>query len=559
MSEFRNRRFQRLALVQTTLTIVLAGVVSVVIVFLTMGADLTAAARRDVHHRAELTALSVQAYLESLGGLARQIASRTQIRSALAEFVDGARSRESAASFTEPRLLDAVVTEPSVLGVRRLLADGGLFVAVGENPATDLRPDRPIGDPVRVGGRVLVTLRNPIYRDVADATEILGYDLITMDAAPLVRVIANAAGLGPVTAVRLERDGLRILEAGTTGDQAVITERAGPVGPGWTVVASAPEALVLAPVVERLFLVGALILALILVAAALTFRVLRRLSGRVILEAEELSELVRERTAELEGTTRKLQQALSQAELLTGRAEAADRAKTAFLSNAGHELRTPLNAVLGFLELLDGASPADAAQYRRIAYDSGRQMLRMINDLLDLSAATGGRLQFDRAPFSPADTCFDVLAGYLRRLEDKDMEAAFFVSGPDTAVLGDQQRYRQIVQNLVDNACKYSDTGSVTVAVESRQADGRIDFDTTVCDTGRGIPEADLKTIFKPFVRAGESRRYSVPGLGLGLGIVSELVEAMEGRIETHSTEQKGTTITVHLRLPVAESRPPEE
>jgi two-component system, sensor histidine kinase len=237
-------------------------------------------------------------------------------------------------------------------------------------------------------------------------------------------------------------------------------------------------------------------------------------------------------------------------------AEQATRAKSAFLATMSHEIRTPMNGVLGMAELIE-RTPLDAHQ-RRLAHAltrSGRALLALINDLLDYSKVEAGRLSIESEPFdllAALDECVQLAAPAASR-KGVRLEHAVAPGVPEW-VLGDRLRLQQIVNNLLGNAVKFTDAGSVRLGVRAASVAGGVVV-VEVADTGCGIDAAALPRLFEPFTQAdpGTARRHG--GTGLGLAIVQRLARAMGGEVVAASEPGRGSRFAVTLPLPAA-SRP---
>ncbi|MDP3084972.1 MAG: ATP-binding protein, partial [Rubrivivax sp.] len=235
------------------------------------------------------------------------------------------------------------------------------------------------------------------------------------------------------------------------------------------------------------------------------------------------------------------------AELATARdtAEAANRAKTEFLSRMSHELRTPLNAVLGFTQVLRlRLKPAPAGVDEQLGHieTAGWHLLELINDVLDLSRIESGAMvvSCDSVPLAPL---FDECARMLQGAADAAQVTLTVVAPePGLAIEGDRTRLRQVLVNLLSNACKYNRPGG-SVVLSATAANGHVTV--AVVDTGIGLTPTQLKALYQPFNRLGaEAGR--VEGTGIGLVITKRLVELMGGTLEASSVAGVGTTF--HLR-----------
>ena len=226
-------------------------------------------------------------------------------------------------------------------------------------------------------------------------------------------------------------------------------------------------------------------------------------------------------------------------------AEAASRAKDEFLANMSHEIRTPMNAVIGAANLLsDTEVSAEQHDYVEIIGQNADSLLSVINDILDFSRIEAGKLAIERLELNLETLMSGVLDTVAIRSREKGLELAHELH-PTVPVLlhGDPNRLRQILVNLVGNAVKFTDSGSVTVRVSlDEQSDTQATVRFSICDTGIGIPEDGLDRLFQAFsqVDSSTTRRYG--GTGLGLAISKQLAELMGGRIGVESAPGRGST-----------------
>ncbi|HYN79114.1 MAG TPA: ATP-binding protein [Lamprocystis sp. (in: g-proteobacteria)] len=230
------------------------------------------------------------------------------------------------------------------------------------------------------------------------------------------------------------------------------------------------------------------------------------------------------------------------------RAQAASLAKSEFLANMSHEIRTPLNAILGFAQVLDRDPDLNAAQRDSLATirRSGQHLLTLINDILDMAKVEAGRMTLQAAPFDPARLVTETAAIFRQPARDRGLDLTVAVSVHPRMVVGDEQKLRQVLINLVGNAVKFTVTGSVTLRVEPGAGDG-VHF--SVIDTGPGIAPAEWARLFKPFSQTASGRQMQ-GGTGLGLALSSRFVRLMGGELALDSSPGRGSCFTFTLTLP---------
>lgn len=224
------------------------------------------------------------------------------------------------------------------------------------------------------------------------------------------------------------------------------------------------------------------------------------------------------------------------------------RAKESFLATMSHEIRTPMNGVLGMVDALSATPLSDVQREMLETLEgSGRTLLRVIDDVLDMAKIQSGHLRIDRRPFDLGALAREVATLYRPTASGRGLALALSLDPQDELrIEGDPERLRQVLTNLVSNAIKYTHSGRVDVRIERRDED-RLHFE--VADTGGGIPEEARAHLFERFMQVGPDRRGST---GLGLAISQRLVRAMGGRIEVETEVGVGSRFWFELELPKA-------
>lgn len=249
----------------------------------------------------------------------------------------------------------------------------------------------------------------------------------------------------------------------------------------------------------------------------------------------QLEEKVRERTAELE--------------IAKLKAESADQLKSAFLATMSHELRTPLNSIIGFtgmlIQELPGPLNDEQKKQLRMTQKSGRHLLSLINDILDLSKIEAGQLNLSKDKFKISDVIQNVLDLSRPFAQSKNLLLTATVDHELPEIVSDQFRVQQVVINLVNNALKFTEVG--TVKVEAFRRNNYLVV--KVIDTGLGIEADQIKNLFRPFIQidSGVARKHE--GTGLGLSISKKLITMLSGTISVESEPEKGSTFIIELPL----------
>jgi len=242
----------------------------------------------------------------------------------------------------------------------------------------------------------------------------------------------------------------------------------------------------------------------------------------------------------------------NKAEELAKKAMQADLLKSEFLANMSHEIRTPMNAILGFAEILkDQLKEPQYQKYIDIILSSGKTLLDLINDILDISKIEAGKLTLQYRPVNPQELFLDISRIFSEKINSKGLKLLTEIDEKlPKAILIDEVRLRQILFNLVGNAIKFTSKGYIELKVKGIYYPDRskIDLIFSVKDTGIGISEEDKSEIFNYFQQSKNLDVKKYGGTGLGLAITKKLVNLMNGEIEVESTVGKGSTFNVILR-----------
>ncbi len=596
----RSRALRRRILLFVVTTLIVMGTVVGVIATRPLATELAEAQRRELDHALDFTALSIGQFAQSARSVALQVTSRTRIREILEEYQAGAVDESSLRAFTEPKLRDAMVLSDTVVGITRLDASGATVAAVGEpvparysTPASEVT----ITDIPELGGtdpRFLVSA--PI---VSPEDAQVGTDLVVFDAAPLTELLASERLRKDERTAQAIFTGGAVRATATDGffvpgdsdwrwsfqnDRAVFaqnnwtTKSTAVASTPWSVAISLPNDAVYAPVRQQLLGVALSVALVLLGGIAGAFFLVRPLAGGIVVQTEELESEVESKTAELQDelvrrsaaesnlaesntrlrdTNAELARTVAEAEAQREAAVQANQAKTAFLGNMSHDLRTPLQGILGFLSLLsETVESTDQVKYVRYAEESAGDLLRHVDELLEISRIESGGIKILEAGFSLRESVHSLLETLRPQALHKSVSlSAHVTSAVPEQIRSDSARIRQVLSNLLGNAIKYTSVGWIYAHLDYKHHSGnRGTLSLSVHDTGPGIPESEMEHIFDRFARL-DYTTHTAGGVGLGLTITKSIVTMMGGTISCESTVGEGSVFRVELPVTASQLR----
>lgn len=286
---------------------------------------------------------------------------------------------------------------------------------------------------------------------------------------------------------------------------------------------------------------------LVLITAFYSVSALRANEQHLAILRDSYGALLAQRNL-LDTQTQKLNRALHEAEDARTAADAANKEKSAFLATMSHEIRTPLNGVIGLNSLLlDLPLDEKARQYAELGRHSGEILLALVNDVLDFSRIEAGQLALEKTVMKPAAVIEDAMVVLQQQAREKGLLLVSECEAPP-AIIGDPQRLRQILLNLISNAVKFTASGEVRLRCFTlRQQDTTAWLRIEVRDTGIGINPATQASLFRPFIQADASTTRRYGGSGLGLAICRGLAQSMGGSIGVESRLGEGSTFWVEL------------
>lgn len=281
------------------------------------------------------------------------------------------------------------------------------------------------------------------------------------------------------------------------------------------------------------------------------------------LNNENLVEELQTSHAEIKATNQELTKEIEyrkkiESELIVAkeRSERASESKNQFLANVSHELRTPLNGIMGFAELLqDENLDQKYIHFINQIDKAARNLLHIVNDILDITSIEAGQISLNEAPFSLRSEMEDIVDILRPNAERKNLMLTMCIDDDvEDRLYGDANRLRQIISNLLSNAVKYTELGFVSLSISQvNRVDKQVVLRFEIVDTGIGIAEDELNTIFDNFTRAENFETRQTEGTGLGLAIVKSLSKKMQGKLSVHSIPNEGSCFSFEIALPISQ------
>jgi signal transduction histidine kinase/CheY-like chemotaxis protein len=420
----------------------------------------------------------------------------------------------------------------------------------------------------------------------ADDPEILG--LAIVDAAGLVRFASNAANRGePVFVLDFPVDQAQMRRALQTGQiievrDPVARTITGYAGLGFVeggvmsknVLVYAQSTAGLAGEIQdaslhMVTIMGATLVVLTIVMLVLTWLKIERRLARLLVASRKLSsekgdidygvegqDELGQISEQLKITSRILSHKHARMTEATEKAQAANETKSEFLSNMSHEIRTPMNGVISGLTLLmSSKNEAEKTELMEASLSSAHALLNIINDILDFSKLEAGKLSVHLAPFLLARMLRDIHILMRPVAAEKRNQLTLDIGeGCDTCVVADEVRLRQVINNLVSNAIKFTEGGTIAITVTMSSGPSSPVIDVRISDTGAGISEVDLERLFKRFSQLKNAVEKRAGGTGLGLAISQQLVSLMGGEIGVESVLGEGSTFWFRIPVEVRET-----
>ena len=247
---------------------------------------------------------------------------------------------------------------------------------------------------------------------------------------------------------------------------------------------------------------------------------------------------------------------LNEVTLAKNHVEKANKVKSEFISSMSHEIRTPLNAIVGYGQMIDFAENLDEAKENaKEIVNASNTLLNMLSNVLDISMVEVNELELKEIEYNLKDIVNDVIDLFKYKIEEKNLKFNLKINKTPDVLIGDPDKIKRIIANLVDNAIKYTDKGKISLIIKNEVRDNNCNIEINVSDTGKGIDEETKKHLFSNFNRSVEFKDSHISGMGLGLSITRSLIEMMNGKITYESEVGKGTTFVVKITQKVGNKK----
>lgn len=247
---------------------------------------------------------------------------------------------------------------------------------------------------------------------------------------------------------------------------------------------------------------------------------------------------------------------LKQLQFTKNQVEKSNRAKSDFLSSMSHEIRTPLNAIVGYSQLIDYAeSIEEAKENSKEIVNASNTLINMLSNVLDISLVEVNNMELKEMEYDLDELVQDVLNLFKYKMETKNLHCDLKIEKISNKLIGDADKIKRVLANLIDNAIKYTDKGKISLTINYEKKNSLYYLDLVVDDTGKGIDNVTKEHLFSNFNRANEYMDSNISGMGLGLSITKSIIELMDGSITCESTVGKGTKFIVKFKQKVGKKK----